>query len=128
LPFTDDMENGMTNWIRSAYWDTTTTRNHTPSGETSWFYDVNMKPSDGYDTGTPNTGDMTSAPFPVPSSGEYYLRFWYYYQTEGKGKYRDQRKIQISVDGGAFTDILQLSDDPTEYWLQRKDHPNSFPF
>ncbi|MCJ7585003.1 MAG: pre-peptidase C-terminal domain-containing protein, partial [Anaerolineales bacterium] len=48
----------------------------------------------------------------------YYLRFWYRYETETQGQGWDQRWVQISVDGGAFNDVLQLSDDPMLVWLQ----------
>jgi hypothetical protein len=117
VPFSDNMEGGSENWIRSTYWDRTTDKNHTPSGSISWKYDVNARPEDGYDTGSPNSGDLTSVPFIIPPGSEYYLRFWYFYETESQGKNWDQRWVQISVDGGAFTNTVQLTSDPPDTWL-----------
>ena len=48
----------------------------------------------------------------------YYLRFQYLYETEAQGTVWDQRWVQISVDGGPFENVLQLSDDPDWNWLQ----------
>ena len=117
VPFSDNMEGSSANWIRSAYWDRTTDKNHTPAGSISWKYDVNGQPQDGYDTGSPNSGDLTSIPFIIPSGSEYYLRFWYLYETENEGKNWDQRWIQISIDGGSFTNTVQLGSDPKNTWL-----------
>src|SRR4030065_146862 len=46
------------------------------------------------------------------------LQFWYLYETEGSGPHWDQRWIQISVDGGAYTNVLQLFEDPPNFWQQ----------
>ncbi|NMC14329.1 MAG: peptidoglycan DD-metalloendopeptidase family protein [Chloroflexi bacterium] len=115
-PYNTDIEDLSPGWENSNNWDLTAERNHTPGGTISWTYDTSS--SSGYDTGYPNQGDLTSPSISIPSSGTYYLRFWYLYETEGSGKNWDQRWVQISVDGGAFTNILQLFDDPMNYWLQ----------
>jgi hypothetical protein len=112
-PYADNMESGNSGWDNSSYWDLTNTENHTASGSTSWMYDTNTT---GYDTGEPNTGDLTTPPIAIPESG-YYLRFWYRYETESSGTQWDQRWIQLSVDGGAFTNLFQLYDDPPNTWL-----------
>ena len=61
---------------------------------------------------------MTSPEIQIPASGEYFLRFWYQYETEGSELHWDQRWVQISSNGEAFTNILQLNDDASNYWLQ----------
>lgn len=114
-PYTDAMENDDNGWINSRYWDQTRDENHTTGGYISWMYDVNVPNS--YDTGSPNTGDLTSPPIFIPSN-TFYLRFWYLYETESPGRRWDQRWVQISVDGGPFTNTLQLYDDPPNTWLQ----------
>jgi hypothetical protein len=117
-PFTDDMENDSLYWLRSLYWDRTLENNHTPSGSISWKYDTNVKPEDGYDTGTPNSGDLTSVPIQIPISGNYLLHFWYYYETETRWQVWDQRWLQISVNGNPFENIYLFSEDPPNFWLQ----------
>ena len=117
-PYSDDMEiSGDNGWTKSSNWDKTDTKNHTDGGKLSWMYDTSS--AVGYDTGTPNTGDLTTRPLRIPSGSETYsLRFWYYYQTEGPGPFWDQRWVQLSVDGGPFINRYQLSEDPANYWLQ----------
>jgi hypothetical protein len=116
LPFTDDMEGGSNDWT-SSKWDQTLAQNHTAGGEISWNYEPKDPPGD-YDTGVPNAGSLTSPPLSIPASDTYYLRFWYLYETESDGLNWDRRWVQISTDGGPFQDVLQLSDDPMNIWLQ----------
>jgi murein DD-endopeptidase MepM/ murein hydrolase activator NlpD len=117
VPFQDDFESEK-GWNASSYFDTTDQLNHTPDGRISWKYDTNSKPQDGYDTGQPNFGYLTSPLLQLPNSPAYTLRFWSYYQTEDDGIHWDQRWVQISVDGGAFQNLYQFSDDPMDIWLQ----------
>ncbi|MFN3308161.1 MAG: peptidoglycan DD-metalloendopeptidase family protein [Anaerolineales bacterium] len=117
VPFEDDFESER-GWNASSYFDKTDELNHTPSGRVSWKYDTNSKPQDGYDTGQPNFGFLTSPPIQLPVSPFYGLRFWSYYQTESDREHWDQRWVQISVDGGTFQNLYQFLDDPMEIWLQ----------
>ena len=113
-PFFDNIENGYNGWSRGE-WDQTTEQNHTPGGSISFNYEINDRIQD-YNTGGPNSGYLTSPPITIPSTG-YALQFWYRYQTEGPGLHWDQRWVQISVDGGPYTNLLQLFDDPPDVWL-----------
>jgi len=118
-PYTDDMENGTGDWIATGLWrqvdENTSPYPESHSWSHSWWY--GQDGTGDYDTGAANSGDLTSPPIYVPDSG-YYLRFWYWYETETQGSYWDQRWVQISVNGGSFNDVLQLYDDPQEWWLQ----------
>lgn len=120
-PFTETFENYQNiyaTWTRSPYFDLTDKYNHTPNGTICWLYDINDKPENGYDTGEPNSGYFTSPNITLPSEGEFYLRFWYFYETESPGLIWDQRHVQISIDHGPFTELWQLSDDVPNTWLQ----------
>ncbi|MEJ2707857.1 MAG: peptidoglycan DD-metalloendopeptidase family protein, partial [Anaerolineales bacterium] len=114
-PYSDDMEQGYQDWAYSGNWDLTDAINHTSGGTASWTYEP--EGTAGYDTGAPNSGHLTTPPIHIPGAG-YYLRFWYQYETEGAGRHRDQRRVQISADGGPFTELLQLDDDPPNTWLK----------
>ncbi len=57
IPYFDNLETLARDWTHSNNWDLTDEINHTPDGIVSWFYDTN---SDGYDTGVPNSGYLTS--------------------------------------------------------------------
>jgi hypothetical protein len=114
-PFNDTMEAGSTGWTSSAGWNLSTNANHTPNGAFSWRYA--FTPLD-YETGQPNAGYLTSPPIQLPAGSSYYLRFWYQNQTESDGLHWDQRWVQISANGGPFTNLAQLADDPPLYWVQ----------
>lgn len=118
-PVTFDLESNA-GWLEPGIWSYKTSNDDTPahSGTHSFWY----QGSGDYDNGEPNYGSLTSPPIEIPASGEYFLRFWYRYETETHNTHWDQRWVQISADGGPFTDVLQLSDDPMfgelDGWLQ----------
>jgi hypothetical protein len=114
-PYSEDMENSAPGWA-GLNWTLTSEANHTPDGAISWKYDVGG--TNGYDNGKANSGYLTSPAISLPTTGTYYLRFYYQYETEDAEKNWDQRWLQISVDGGAFANIYQLSDDPANFWLR----------
>ncbi len=117
-PYADDMEDGLNDWTATGLWHQIDENSPYPashSGSHSWWY--GQDGTGDYDTGTANSGDLTSPPIYIPTY-DYYLRFWYRYETEMEGPNWDQRRLQISVDGGPFSDVLQLYDDPMNWWLQ----------
>ncbi len=115
-PFRDDMESSNQNWANSKNWELTQTENHTIGGSTSYRYDVGEVT--GYDNGSPNSGYLTSPKIQIPADSEYFLRFWYRYETESNFQHWDQRRVQVSVDGAPFENIHQLLDDLTDQWHQ----------
>ena len=118
-PYVDDMENGTNDWSATGLWhqvDDSSPYPESHSGAHSWWYGQDITGT--YDTGATNYGTLTSQPIYIPDGEQQYLRFWYWYETETQSAAWDQRKVQISVDDGAFSDILQLYDDPMNYWLQ----------
>jgi murein DD-endopeptidase MepM/ murein hydrolase activator NlpD len=114
VPYFDNLEVLPSIWTHSNYWDLTDEINHTTNGIVSWFYDTN---SNGYDTGAPNSGYLTSPAINLPSTQTSYLRFWYYHETENPGLHWDQRWVQISANDGPFTNLYQLSNDIPKNWL-----------
>ena len=115
VPFSDDLESGSSNWYSTGLWHRINDVERSHSQSYSWYY--GLTPDKNYDTGTPNSGDLTLRPLSIPNSN-YVLKFWYRYDTEGPGKIWDQRWIQVSTDEGSFENILQLNDDVENYWLQ----------
>jgi surface antigen len=118
-PYADDMESGVNDWTAAGLWHQvdrdTSPYPESHSGSHSWWYGQDV--TGNYDTGSANSGNLTSPPIYIPTSG-YYLRFWYWYETETQARDGDQRWVQISVDDGPFNNVLQLSDDPMNWWLQ----------
>jgi hypothetical protein len=115
VPFSDDIESGTLNWHSTGLWHRINDAERSHSQNYSWYY--GQLPDRNYDTGSPNSGDLTLRPIFIPDTN-YVLRFWYRYDTEGPGMIWDQRWIQVSADGESFKNVLQLNDDVQNYWLQ----------
>ena len=116
-PWSDAMQDGYNGWTTpgsSNLWDQT----YVEGQNIAWWY--GQDGSEDYRTSTNrNSGNLATPIINLPNDGKtYYLRFRYRYQTESPGAHWDWRKLQVSVDGGSFTDLLQLSDDPMDTWLQ----------
>lgn len=109
-PFSDNVESGVNGWTTTGLWKQTTTQSSSAS-HSWWFGDASSRYTN-IDVGT-----LTSPQISVLEKG-YYLRFDYSYHTEAITPYKDQRIIQVAVNGGPFTDVYQLYDDPVDTWLQ----------
>jgi hypothetical protein len=111
LPFSDDVEAGTNGWTANGLWH----RESGPSpitarsGSYYWWFGESLNGDERYFSA--KQGDLTSPVFNLPGGSQYFLRFWYAYQTETTGKDWDQRWLQIRVGDGPFTNLLQLSDD-----------------
>ena len=117
-PYFDNMESGVNGWTASGVWHQVGAASPYPNAYSpthSWWYGQDS--AGNYATGAANAGDLTSPSIYVPAGG-YYLRFRYWYETETQALDWDQRWVQISVDGGPFDNVVQLSDDPMRQWLQ----------
>lgn len=115
-PLINNFEGGASDWTATGLWNfiDDDQRSHDGSDH-SWYYGSS---NSNYKDGSPNTGDLTSPEILVPNANpNYSLRFWYRYKTENSEKHRDQRWVQISENGGPFKNILQLYDDPENFWL-----------
>ncbi len=115
LPFVSSMENGTPAWISSSGWNLVASVNHSEGGSQSWQY---APAGTSYNTNSANAGSLTSPPIRLPAEGVAYLRFWYQYETETSETQWDQRWVQVSVDGGPFTNLAQLAYGPPSQWLQ----------
>jgi hypothetical protein len=111
VPFSDAMES-IGGWSASGLWHHEAAK-PAASPTHTWWFGYCLPTNGGCDEYYYNgkTGDLTSPPIQLPGSGTYYLRFQYRYQTETPGKFWDQRWVQISVNGGPFANLYQLSDD-----------------
>jgi hypothetical protein len=120
-PYSDHVESGANDWTATGLWhqvdDYASPYGESHSASHSWWYGQDA--TGDYDTGSANSGDLTSPPIYVPTGG-YYLRFWYRYETETQWRDWDQRWVQISMDEGPFENVAQLYDDPQNYWLQSR--------
>jgi murein DD-endopeptidase MepM/ murein hydrolase activator NlpD len=119
LPYLYDVET-QGGWSGTGLWQRDSTPGAAHSGEYAWRYGEGSGTDVSYNG--IRTGSLTSPPVRIPSipsgsSKRPYLRFHYRYQSETQGKHWDQRWLQVS-DGGSFRNLLQLSDDPMQYWLQ----------
>jgi len=115
-PVTFDFESGGQNWDGIRMWYHTTSSRGTNRSKV-WLFNDNYAGTGASNLGDPTIGggDLTSPPIVIPSSGTYYLRFDYNYQTENFFTYYDQRWVQVSVNNGPFENVLQLTLDAYSY-------------
>jgi hypothetical protein len=116
--FQDNIESGVGGWTATGLWHRSTGAPcaNPHSGTADWYYG---NASCNYNIGT-NSGTLTSQTIAIPAGvGMVQMSFWYYYETEETGTSWDVRFIQISVDGGGYTNLIQLSGDPMNTWLQK---------
>jgi len=122
-PYSDNMDSSSVLWGDIGIWSLKTGAG--VGGSSAWWY---QEADSDYATGAVNYGWLTSPPITIPSSN-YYLRFYYRYQTETYTTNWDQRWVQISVNGGPFENTFQLSEDvqyqETTLWLQSPPLPLS---
>ncbi len=111
-PFSDDVEGGVNEWIADGLWHQAVPPKMTNNNVTvAWGFTNGID----YASGVVAGGGLTSPPVNIPAGGAQ-LKFRYASKTETNGPYWDQRRVQISADGGAFQDVLQLVDDPLNEW------------
>jgi PKD repeat protein len=112
--FNDDLENGADNWLITGtvdpstglpLWHTTSHRFSSPS--TAFYYGI-----DGvlnYDTGSINSGQITSIPISLEGITEPSLVFNHYLRTENLSPF-DAASIDVSADGGlTWTQVFLTS-------------------
>jgi hypothetical protein len=115
--FSDDVESGVGGWTATGLWHRVAAADactNAHGGSASWYY--GQAGTCTYDNGAANSGTLTSAAFAVPLGAVTSLSFWSYYQTEETGTSWDVRIVQVSVDGGAFQNVAQLSGDTMFAW------------
>jgi len=108
VPYSDLLDSESSEWTRSGLWRWSTSLSESRKG---YIYNNGTN----FNTGT-NHGSLTSPLIQVPAGGAA-LTFQYRYATESSYAHWDQRWVQIAEDGGEFVNILQLFDDPANYWL-----------
>jgi hypothetical protein len=120
-PWFDDIESGINRWTAGGFWhqveDGVSPYPESHSPTRSWWYGQDA--NGNYDNGTANSGSLTSPTINIPDGAlGASLSFWSWYETETNGVDYDQRWVQISVDGGPFQNLAQLSGDPMQAWVE----------
>lgn len=117
-PVTFDFESGTQNWDGVRMWYHTTSPKGNNRTNVWLFNDAYPEATNpANNLGDPHIAgaDLTSPPIAIPTTGTYYLRFDYTYETESFFPYYDQRWVQISVNGGPFENLMQLYYDAIAY-------------
>ena len=99
--FSDDFENGLSNWLVSAQgWDTTSASYSSPNHSATDSPDGNYPTYANSEMILANNVDLSSSEVPV-------LTFWHKYYTQGNADYC---RVEISEDGGFnWTEIIKFS-------------------
>lgn len=123
VPYIDGLDTDTGDWQTTGGW----IHSALNDGRTGWRFSGYTDPNKPV-----NYGSLTSPPVTLPAQGASYLRFSYRAVTESSYSFWDQRRVQISVDGGPFEDIQivenggplngqqkdPLWDDAQGWWLQ----------
>lgn len=108
LPYADQLNSQGSDWTATGQWRWS---NALPQDRQGYAFSNGTNYASG-----PRSGDLTSPPIALPA-GSSYFTFDYWYDSESIRPWWDQRRVQISVDGGRFTDLTVLSEDPAGVWL-----------
>ncbi|MDI6903710.1 MAG: S8 family serine peptidase, partial [Methanocellales archaeon] len=93
-------------WSNTSLWHMTSKKAHT---DHSWWYGI--EENNTYNTGTANSGTLTSGPIDLRGMTSPNLRFYTWWETE-QGTTWDKKIVQISTDGGAnWQELMQVSED-----------------
>ncbi len=108
-PYEADFNKEIAGWKANGLWQrggfTLDSTKHT-----GWIFGSDGK----FGKGTaPVSGELTSPSIYVGYAGQQ-LSFQYASYTESSGSIWDQRRVQLSVDGGAFQDVLQVTTNPRD--------------
>ncbi len=116
VPFSDDVESGINNWIATGLWRRDSVAVGGRNATQAWLY----RDGSGYADNIYRGGDLTSPPIYIPSAGPTYLTFQYFADVEDGSPNWDRRQVQVFDSAGRVTDLYQLSDDqqfPDQFWL-----------
>lgn len=116
----DNVEHGVYGWTADGLWhrvgEGISPYPESRSPSCSWWYGLDSTGT--YDTGSANSGTLTSPPVfvstsvPTPT-----LNFWSWYEVEQQSSpFLDRRLIHVSVDGGPFGDEVQILGEPMGIW------------
>jgi hypothetical protein len=120
LPYTENFDGASPGWTATGLWHAVDTGTANPyalaqSPTKSWWYGQDA--TGNYSTGATTSGALTSPPIAI--SGSPTLTFYSWYETESSGTSYDQRWLQISVNGGAFSFVQQFSGEVMDSWGQK---------
>lgn len=110
--YSTNVESGQDGWQTDGLWHVTSSRYNSYS-HSFWYGSENTK---AYNTGNANSGSLTSPEIALAAGTKPVLNFWYWYQTESNKAY-DKKIVQISVNGGAWTDLKTLTDSQ-QMWIK----------
>ncbi len=105
VPYEEHFTSGADEWTGTGLWRVASIDigNHASQ---AWIFNN----GNSYNDANWRAGDLTSPPISLPA-GSSYLRFLYYMDTEDGFTNWDQRRVQVSANGGPFTDLYLQSDD-----------------
>lgn len=111
-----DGEAGVAGWTASGLWHLTDIATSSCAraygGTAAWWY--GQESTCSYDTGTTNSGSLTSPPFVVPSNA--LLTFASWEVTEGQGTSWDRRIVQVTTNDGTSWLTLFVSPRSAPEW------------
>lgn len=113
--YSDPMNPGPTQWTGTGLWHQTGAGDTCWGGTGFWGYWIPANCM-SYDTGAPNSGTLTGPSISIPASAVTTTLSVLNAYCGRTSPVTDQRIVQISVGGGPFTTLQQLTGDPWCMW------------
>mgnify|MGYP005848726795 CR=1 FL=1 len=124
IVFEDDMESGEGGWTAVGthdLWHLSEFRANSPTH--AWYYGDKTKRN--YDTGSANSGTLTSPPIDLTTNADVLLTFYEWSQTESSPAF-DRTRVQLSTDGGTTWSTVFESHGTDDKWIKRAVSLTSF--
>jgi len=115
--FEDDMEEGEGDWVAEGTDDLWHISEHRANSPThAWYY--GLEEERNYDTGTANSGTLTSPPIDLGDADDALLTFYEWSEVESSTNF-DRTRVQVSTDGNNWETVFE-SHGTDDDWLKRE--------
>jgi subtilase family serine protease/subtilisin family serine protease len=115
--FGDDMESGAGDWTTTGTDDLWHISEHRANSPThAWYY--GDEDTRTYDTGSANSGTLTSPPIELTTNADVLLSFYEWSLLENSAAF-DRTRVQLSVDEGTTWTTIFESHGTNDEWLHR---------
>jgi hypothetical protein len=101
--FSDDMEHGINGWTASGLWHQSTSRANSPT--TAWYYGIEA--SRNYDTGTANSGGLTSPVIDLRKPGAAPVLIYREWREMEDVSLFDTARVQVSAKINTWDTVYQ---------------------
>lgn len=105
--FSEDFEEGSSGWNATGLWRSSTLRAGSPTH--AFHYGLEWPEGDGYNTSTPNRGDLVSPPIDLAGLARAKVSFWTWWESEGSCYY-EHPTLLVRVGNASPVVVREMCD------------------